>query len=137
MPQSFVEMDADSYLKATIAVYELNEVGPLADVYAWSYQRSCQRYDTTAQAVGFDEIAALYRTQRRALVTDLVRAKVASDKVPEWITANTPVNVEPQHREKFISDVLAELQHLDVSRIGGLGITRQELEAWQLSRALG
>jgi DNA-binding transcriptional ArsR family regulator len=136
VPQSFVEMDTDSYLKATIAIYELNEVAPLADVYSWSYKRSCQRYDTTAHAVGFDEIAALYRTQRRALVTDLVRAKVPQAKVAEWITASTPPNVEPQHREKFISDVASELEHLDLSRIGGLGITRQEFEAWQESRSL-
>jgi Fic family protein len=135
VPQSFVEVDQDSYLKATIVVYELNEVGPLADVYAWSYRRSCQRYDTTAQVIGFDEIAAIYRTQRRALVTSLVRAKVPPAKVAEWITDNVPVAVvEPQHREKFVSDVLAELKHLDSSRIGGLGITRQELEDWQQSR---
>ena len=132
VPQSFVEVDQNSYLKATIVLYELNEVGPLADVYVWSYRRSCQRYDTTAQVVGFDEIAAIYRPQRRALVTDLVRHKVPRDKVAEWIADNVPVSiVEPQHREKFIADVLAELEHLDASRIGGLGITRQELEAWR------
>jgi DNA-binding transcriptional ArsR family regulator len=131
VPQSFVEVDTDSYLKATIAVYELNEVGPLADLYAWSYRRSCERYDTTIQVVGFDEIAALYRLSRRALVADLVRAKVSPDEVANWITAHVPANVEPQHRMKFVSDVLAELAHLDASRIGGLGITRQELEEWQ------
>jgi Fic family protein len=131
VPQSFVEVDPDSYLKATIAVYELNEVGPLADLYTWSYRRSCQRYDTTVQVVGFDEIAALYRPSRRALVADLVRAKVPPGEVANWITAHVPANVEPQHQEKFVSDVLAELEHLNASRIGGLGITRQELEAWQ------
>jgi len=47
-----------------------------------------------------------------------------------------PANVEPQHRQKFVSDVLAELEHLDASRIGGLGITRQELEAWQELRPI-
>lgn len=131
VPQSFVEVDPDSYLKATIAVYELNEVGPLADLYAWSYRRSCQRYDTTAQVVGFREVAALYRQSRRALVADLVRAKVAPDEVAHWIASHVPANVEPQHREEFVSDVLAEVQHLDASRIGVLEITRQELEAWQ------
>ncbi len=135
VPQSFVEVDTDSYLKATIAVYELNEVGPLADLYAWSYRRSCQRYDTTVQVVGFDEIAALYRQSRRALVADLVRAKVPPNDVANWITAHVPANVEPQYREKFVSDVLAELEHIDASRIGGLGITRQELEAWRELKA--
>lgn len=135
VPQSFVDVDQDAYLTATIVVYELNQVAPLADVYAWSYRRSCQRYDTTAQVVGFDEIAALYRTQRRAMVTDLVRNKVPPDKVAQWIVANVPPNVESQHREKFIGDVLAELEHLDASRIGGLDITPEQLEAWQQLRS--
>ena len=134
-PQSFVEVDQRAYLSATIAVYELNEVEPLADVYVWCYRRSCQRFDTTVQVVGFDEVAALYRTPRRALVTELVRAKVPPDEVAEWITANVPNAVQPQHREKFLSDVLAEVDNLDASRIGGLGITSQELEAWQRLRA--
>jgi Fic family protein len=131
VPQSFVEVDADFYLKATIAVYEFNEVGPLADLYAWSYRRSWQRYNTTVQVVGFDEIAALYRQSRRALMADLVRAKVPRDEVVNWTAAHVPASVEPRHREKFVSDVLAELDHLDASRIAGLGITREELEAWR------
>jgi Fic family protein len=135
VPQSFVEVDQRAYLSATIAVYELNEVEPLADVYVWCYRRSCQRFETTVQVVGFDEVAALYRTPRRALVTELVRAKVPPDEVAEWITANVPNGVQPQHREKFLSDVLAEVDNLDASRIGGLGITSQELEAWQRLRA--
>jgi hypothetical protein len=36
----------------------------------------------------------------------------------------------------YLSDVASELKHLDLSRIGGLGITRQEFEAWQQSRSL-
>jgi hypothetical protein len=134
VPQSFVEVDQRAYLSATIAIYELNEVEPLADVYIWCYQRSCQRFDTNVQVVGFDEVAALYRTQRRAMVTKLVREKVPLHEVAEWITANVPNDVEPQHREKFISDVLAEVENLDASRIGGLGITPQELEIWQKLR---
>jgi len=131
VPQSFVDVDAESYLKATIALYEFNEVGPLADLYAWSYRRSCQRYDTTIEIVGFDEISALYRQSRRALVADLVRAKIPHSEASAWTAVHVPGNVEPQHREKFLSDVLAEINNLDASRIGGLGITRQELEAWQ------
>jgi len=69
-----------------------------------------------------------------ALVAHLVRAKVPPNEVANWITAHVPADVVPQHREKFVSDVFAELEHLDASRIGGLGITRQEFEAWQTLR---
>ena len=62
---------------------------------------------------------------------DLVRARVPPNEGANRITAHVPANAEPRHREKFVSDVLAELEYLDASRIGGLGITRQELEAWQ------
>ena len=134
VPQSFVEVDQRAYLSATIAVYELNEVEPLADVYVRCYRRSCQRFDTNVQVVGFDEVAALYRTQRRSLVAQLVRAKVLPAAVAEWITANVPNDVEPRHGEKFISDVLAEIENLDTSRIAGMGLTPQELEAWQKLR---
>jgi hypothetical protein len=51
--------------------------------------------------------------------------------VAEWITENVPKDFEPQHREKFISDVLAEVENLDALRICGLGITPQELEVWR------
>lgn len=131
VPQSFVEVDEGSYLKATIVVYELNAVGPLAEVYAWSYRRSCQRYDVQAHAVGFDEIAALYRPQRRALVTRLVREHVPRAQAALWLGRNIPPEIEPRHSQKFIADALAEVEHLDASRIGGLGITREELNEWQ------
>lgn len=130
-PQSFVEVDPDAYLKATIVVYELNEVGPLAELYAWSYRRSCARYDTQAKVIGFDEISALYRSSRRAAVADLVRQRIPAAKVAEWVSQHVPPGVEPQHREKFISDVRAELENLDGSRTAGLGITRAELEDWK------
>jgi DNA-binding transcriptional ArsR family regulator len=134
VPQSFVEVDRRAYFSATIAIYELNEVVPLAELYVWCYQRSCQRFDTNVQVVGFDEVAARYRAQRRALVAKLVCAKVMPAELAEWITVNLPIDPEPQHREKFISDVFSEVENLDASRIGGLGITLQELEDWQQLR---
>lgn len=135
VPQSFVDVDRDQYLKTTIALYELREVGPLAEVYSWSYRRTCQRYDVSVQAIGFDEIAALYRPQRRALVADLVRSKVPPDQVTAWLTQHIPRVIGPQHREKFLADVVAELEQLAVSRIAGLGVTREELESWQKLRS--
>jgi hypothetical protein len=130
VPQSFVDVDKSDFLKATIVFYELNEVGPLAELYCWSYRRSCQHFDTSVQVIGFDELAALYRPQRRALVADLIRALVPPDKVRAYFNSHWPSQVEAHHAEKFRQDVLTELDHLDASRIGGLGITREQLQEW-------
>ena len=130
VPQSFVDVNKDDYLKATIVFYELNDVRPLADLYCWAYERSCLHFDTSVQVVGFDEIAALYRPLRRALVAELVRSLVPPERVGGFIEARITDEVQPQHRDKFEQDVLAELDHLDNSRMAGLGITREQLEAW-------
>jgi Fic family protein len=130
VPQSFVDVSKDDYLKATIVFYELNDVRPLAELYCWAYQRSCLHFDTSVQVVGFDEIAARYRPLRRRLVAELVRSLVPPAEVARFIEASMTDEVQPQHREKFKQDVLAELDHLDISRMGGLGITREQLEAW-------
>jgi len=60
-----------------------------------------------------------------------VRARVPPGKASGWILRNIPNDIQPQHRDKFVSDVIAEIENLDASRLGGLGISRQEFEAWQ------
>jgi hypothetical protein len=54
----------------------------------------------------------------------------------DFIEARITDEVQPQHRDKFKQDVLAELDHLDISRMSGLGITREQLEAWLNLRTL-
>ena len=130
VPQSFADVNKDDYLKATIVFYELNDARPLAELYCWAYRRSCLHFDTAVQVVGFDEIAALYRPLRRALVAELVRTLVPPEEIMGFIEARITDQVQSQHRDKFKQDVLAELHHLDISRMGGLGITREQLEAW-------
>ncbi len=130
VPQSFADINKDDYLKATIVFYELNDTRPLAELYCWAYRRSCLHFDTSVQVVGFDEIAALYRPLRRTLVAEVVRSLVPPAKVMGFIEAHITDQVQPQHRDKFTQDVLAELDHLDISRMGGLGITREELDCW-------
>jgi Fic family protein len=81
VPQSFVDVSKDDYLKAIIVFYELNDVRPLAELYCWAYRRSCLHFDTSVQVVGFDEIAARYRPLRRALVAELVRSLLPPEEV--------------------------------------------------------
>jgi hypothetical protein len=130
VPQSFIDVAKDDYLKAVVCFYELNEAGPLADLYCWSYERACQHYDTSVQVVGFDEIAALYRPQRRALVSDIVRAMVPPPAVAAYVQENAPTEIASEHRTKFLQDVRSELENLDVTRMAGLGLERQQVEAW-------
>jgi hypothetical protein len=130
IPQSFVDADKNDYMKALICFYEFNEVEPLAELYVWSYLRTCEHYDTSVQVLGFDELAVLYRPQRRALISQIVKSLVAMPDVPAFVADHMPSEVKQGHREKFKQDLMNELERLDVIRIAGLGIDRKELQAW-------
>ncbi len=43
-PLSFLDVDQDDYAQAMLAYYELRDLGPAADLFAWTYRRSCEKY---------------------------------------------------------------------------------------------
>jgi Fic family protein len=54
VPLAFNDVRVDDYMSAIIAIYELQDVHPLVDLYFYSYMRTCAAYDSTLQAIGFD-----------------------------------------------------------------------------------
>ena len=63
-------------------------------------------------------------------MADIIRALVPSQKSQAFIEAHMTAEIAAEHRNKFSQDVMVELKHLDASRFGGLGITREELQLW-------
>lgn len=43
-PLSFVDVPQRDYIDGVLSVYELNRIELLRDVWAWAYERSCERY---------------------------------------------------------------------------------------------
>jgi len=121
VPQSFVDVDQDAYLKATIAVYELNEVGPLAEVYAWSYRRTVSARYELSRMVGSTEIAAALSS-----VATRVGDGPGAAKVPHrtrWPSDHgaRAGQCRAKASGKFISDVLVELSISMQSTDRGIG----------------
>ena len=48
-PLSFVDVPQKTYIKGLLAIYELNQIELLRDVYIWAYERSCALYSATCQ----------------------------------------------------------------------------------------
>ena len=47
-PLSFVDVPHRTYLQGLLAVYELNRIDLLRDVFVWSYERSCAQFSKTS-----------------------------------------------------------------------------------------
>ena len=129
VPLSFGYISTEDYASAMIAVYEFNDIGPLADLYVWSYIRSCGRYGAVAESVGIDTLRVLHRQPRRALIARIVREQLHGAALEAVLAAATNT-LPPEQQNKFLEDTRYDLQHLSNVSIGGMGLTRAQLQQW-------
>lgn len=131
IPVSFNEIEKDDYNSALIAIYELQKPEPLAELYAFSYLRTCIMYESTMKTVSFDEIKALYRFERRAIMRDIILKRLKGPALDEYIRTQAAQLIPFEDQEPFFEDTLEDLNNLDPIRIAGLGVTKEELNAWR------
>lgn len=73
VPISFVDVPDTLYIKGLLAIYELNRVSLLKDVFLWAYERSSSRYSALRQSLGEpDPFRLQYRDSIRSLISEIV-----------------------------------------------------------------
>jgi hypothetical protein len=130
VPLSFNDVAKEDYLSAMLCVYELKEIGPLSDLYLFSYFRTCQQYDVTAEAMGFDEVRVLYRQQRRALLRHIITQHLTGKALEAYLQNEAVKAIPPEHQTNFMDDVKEDLKELSLPRTAGLGVSAEQLETW-------
>jgi len=133
VPLSFNDVERVDYTSAVLAIYELQDVQPLIDLYAFSYLRTCAMYDSTVKALGFDEVRVRYRMQRRLILREILIQGLHEDSLNGYIAAQDFKHIREKDRKAFVEDIFEDLQQMDESRIAGLGVTVKELKKWQAS----
>jgi fido (protein-threonine AMPylation protein) len=136
VPLSFNDVERDDYTSAVIAIYELQDIRPLLDLYIFSYMRTCAMYDSTVKAIGFDEIRVRYRQQRRNLVRHIILNGLAGESIREYVSDQTLMLAKEEDRKSFFEDVMEDLKEIDQNRIAGLGITLDQLKRWVSAQKL-
>ena len=131
VPLAFSDVRVDDYMAAMIAIYELQDVRPLTDLYVYSYIRTCAAYDSTMKSMGFDEVRVRYRQERRKVVQEVIVQGLIGDQMRQFVIEQANRFVAKVAQEDFVQDVLEDLEQMDTSRLTGLGITPKQLEEWQ------
>ncbi len=133
VPLSFNDVETDDYRGAMIAFYELQEIGPMLDLFTFSYLRTCATYNATVEAVGFDEVRVRYRQDRQSIVRKIILRQLVRDDMSRYIQEKAQ-QIPAEDRADFVEDVLEDLTYIDQARIAGLGITPEQLNNWLLIR---
>lgn len=130
VPLSFNDVEREDYTSAVIAIYELQEVRPLLDLYLFSYMRTCAMYDSTVKAMGFDEVRVRYRQQRRDIIRYIILNQLTGISIKEYISSQNIKFIKQEDQASFFEDVMEDLKEIDLNRIVGLGITPDQLNDW-------
>jgi hypothetical protein len=131
VPLAFSDVRVEDYMSAIIAVYELQNVRPLVDLYVYSYLRTCAAYNSTVKAMGFDEVRVRYRKERREVVREIILQSFIGDKLQQFVERRASQWVPDSSHEAFVEDVIEDLEQMDEGRLAGFGITPEQLKVWQ------
>ena len=134
VPLSFNGISTEDYTNAMVALYELKDPKPIAELYCYSYLRTCMQYDATIESLGFDLIRVKYRQVRRELIRKIVVEDVHGTAIDPLIAKCCEENIEKEDYQAFTATVNDDLGLLSPARIGGMGITRIELNQWMSNR---
>ena len=131
-PLSFVDMPERAYIDGVLAIYELNRVGLLRDLFAWAYERSSARYSAVRQSLGEPDP---FRLRYRALVAELVSTVVRTGMDKKAATAlarqRAAEQVPPADQARFVEVVETEIMSLHEGSIARYRLRPAEYQAWR------
>ena len=116
-----------------LAVYELQRVDLLADVFVWAYERSCKRYLAIKETVAEPEVVRQqYQDEFREVVAEIVRNK----QRPTRLTVANAIDglIPKKDQQRFIELALADLHNLHVGNVSRFRLRLSEFQAWKSIR---
>lgn len=131
-PLSFVDVESADYLGGLLAVYELNRIEYLRDVYVWAYKRSCQRYKAVRQSLGEpDPFRLKYRTLIGETVRGIVKGGQTKKQADATIREAADELPDKDDKSQLIQVLNLELHSLHEGNIARYRLRPKEFTAWQ------
>lgn len=131
-PLSFVDVAQEEYARATLAVYELNRVEYLRDVFVFAYERSCARYSAVRQSLGApDPFRLKFRDAMKAMVAHVVQARLNKRDAAVWIKHRASELASEKDRARLAEVVESELIGLHEGNIARYRLRPSEYDRWK------
>jgi Fic family protein len=132
-PLSFVDVPEREYVAGMLGVYELNRIELLREVFAWAYERSCQRYTAIKDSLPEpDPLRLRYRDTLNFVVAAIVRGGMPIDYMQ--INGLAKAIVAAADLEAFISLATNELYLLHEGNLARYRLRPLELSQWLAGR---
>jgi Fic family protein len=130
-PLSFVDVPHETYIEATVGIYERKEVALLRDLFVWAYRRSCDQSRVVREALGVaDTVRFRYRDQLADLVRETVRSRalIERSQLRAWARDH---GIEKERREAFVERAMDILLNLTEGVACRYGLSAEDVDAWR------
>lgn len=130
-PLSFMDVPQKLYIQGLLAIYELNHVDLLRDVFIWAYERSSALYSATRQTLGEpDPFRLRYRNVILETIANIVREQMDKKTAIKDIKAKAEKSLPIEDQKKFIETVEIELRGLHEGNIARYRLRPSEYDEW-------
>ena len=131
-PLSFIDVPERAYVEGVLAVYELNRVELLRDVFVWAYERSCARYSAVARTLGDpDPFRMRYRSALLDSIAKVVRQSMRKNSAAAFLQQYSSEKLPGADQHRFIEVAETELMNLHEGNIARYSLRPEEYRAWQ------
>jgi hypothetical protein len=131
-PLSFVDVPERAYIDGMLAVYELNRVDLLRDVFIWACKRSSARYSAVRQSLGEpDPFRLRYRVLVAEAVAVVVRERMNKKAATALARQRGAEQLPAADQARFVEIVETELMSLHEGNIARYRLRPGEYQAWR------
>jgi hypothetical protein len=130
-PLSFIGVDEKSYIDGLLALYEMNDVTILREVYTWAYERSCQQYAGIVQTMAEPNPLRLrYKDVIFSVIKRVIEhlEKPTAEVVERILNEHTH---QPHDHQALHEMILEEMTFLHEGNIGRYGLTPLQYYKWK------
>jgi hypothetical protein len=130
-PLSFVDVPVRDYTEGILAVYELQRIDLLREVFVWAYERSSTRYRVLRESLGEpDPIRLRFRSELRNVVRDMVvrGSPPRADLIKDWSVAH---GIPTEAQAGFTERALNLLLSLHEGSLARYGLRPAEFLEWR------
>lgn len=130
-PLSFVDVPKDDYISGLLAIYELNKIELMRDVFVWAYERSAQQYQLVHDTLGEPNLLVMrFRKDIFELVNQIVSKNISGAKIIETIEQWAAAHVSASDQAQFIRVVQQEVASLHEGNIAVYRIKPEVFRLW-------
>ena len=131
-PLSFVDVFEADYTDGMLAIYELNDIRILQEVFIQAYERSAQRYTVIRGAVGDpDPFRVKYRQAIVEQVAEIIRALCGRRDAVARLRRWAEECVIENDRKRFVAAAEETLAGIHEGNFARYRIRPSEFEAWK------